>query len=69
MKIMKNLGVSDWQRFVLSRLNELHPFIFGVNQPETANAYVYFTYNKVLNEEFYAGTDYSDHPRNPLKRI
>lgn len=48
-----------------SRLNELHPLVFGVDVPKEHHAMSYFGWHKRLNELNF-GRDYSKHPRNPF---
>jgi hypothetical protein len=53
-----------WEGFMRKRLNELHPKIFGPNEPDIVDAMTYFEYYRRLNLLGF-GRDYTNHPRNP----
>lgn len=54
-----------WKNHVIERCKELEPLVFGKDEPSEEIARVYFKFHKILNDVFYIGADYSQHPRNP----
>lgn len=49
------------------RVNELHPKIFGPDEPDIVDALTYFEYYRRLNLLGF-GRDHSGHPRNPSSK-
>ena len=61
-----NLNTLEWRDYILSRCKELHPVVFGVNEPNLEDVLIYFKFNQILRDVFNLGSNYEGHPRNPF---